>query len=51
MGIVSLGEQVLHISMAEIESVVEPDCAADDVRRKSVALIGIHRLVLAVTAG
>ena len=32
-----LGQEILDIPVAEIESVVEPDCVTDDVRRKSVA--------------
>jgi hypothetical protein len=50
MDIALLGGQVLYISMAEIESVVEPDCVADDVRRKWVALIGIHCPTLSISA-
>ena len=42
-----LGEQVFDIAMAEIEPVVEPDGITDDVGWKSVALIGIHQLILA----
>jgi len=41
------GEQVFDIAMAEIEPVVEPDGITDDVGWKSVALIGIHQLILA----
>jgi hypothetical protein len=28
--------------MAEIETIVEPDCVADDLRWESMALVGIH---------
>jgi hypothetical protein len=33
--------------VAQIESVVEPNCIGDNVRPESVALIGIHGLILA----
>ena len=33
--------------MSEVEAIVEPDCITDDVGWKSVALIGIHQLILA----
>jgi hypothetical protein len=49
-GDASFGEKVFYISMSEIESVVEPNCVADDVRREPVAFICIHWPILAVTA-
>jgi transposase-like protein len=42
----SLGQQVFNISMAQVESEVEPDCVGNDVWRKSVALICIHRRII-----
>jgi hypothetical protein len=44
----SLGEQVFDISVAEIESIVEPDSVADDVRRESVAFVCIHCLIVPI---
>ncbi len=44
------GEQVFYISMAEVESEVEPDRIGNDVRRKTVALVCIHLPSLAVLA-
>ncbi len=45
-----LGEEVFDIPMAQIESVVEPDCAADDVGWESVALICIYGPILSISA-
>jgi len=42
----SFGEQVFDISMAEIESMVEPNRVTDDVGRKSVTLISIHHQII-----
>jgi hypothetical protein len=42
----TLRKRFLNISMVEIESVVETDCVAYDVRRKSVKRIGIHGPIL-----
>ena len=39
-------EQIFDISVAQVESVVEPDGIADDVRWESVALVGVHGLIL-----
>jgi hypothetical protein len=33
----ALGKQVFNILMAQVESVVEPNCVTDDVGRESVA--------------
>ena len=44
------GEQVFYISMAEVESEVEPDRIGNDVRRKTVALVCIQLPSLAVLA-
>ena len=45
-GNASLGQKVFDISVAQIESIVEPDCIADDVRWKSVAFVGIHHQII-----
>jgi len=41
-GDASLGQQILDITMAQIESVVEPDCIADDIWWESVPFVSIH---------
>ena len=46
----SLGEKIFDITMAEVESVVEPDCVADDVGWQSVTLVSIHLPILSATA-
>jgi hypothetical protein len=35
-------------AMTEVESLVEPDGVADNIWRESVALVCIHRMILAV---
>jgi hypothetical protein len=42
----ALGEKIFYISVAEIESVVEPDSITDDVGWESMTLIGIHLPIL-----
>ena len=42
----SFNEEIFYIAVAEIESVVQPDCVADDVWRESVTLISIHEPIL-----
>ena len=37
-------------AVTEVESVVEPDGVADDVRWESVSFIGIHHLILSIPA-
>jgi len=49
-GYAALGEKILDISVAQIESVVQPDGIANDVRRESVALVSIHGSSLSVFA-
>ena len=44
----SFSEKVFNISMAQIETIVEPYSVADDIGRKSVALGCIHGLILAI---
>ena len=44
----SLGKKVFNITMAEVKSVVEPDCVGDDVRRESVTFICAHPLILTI---
>jgi hypothetical protein len=38
----ALRKQILNIAVAEVESVVEPDCLADDIWRESVPFVSIH---------
>jgi hypothetical protein len=35
-------EQIFDVSVAQIKTMVEPDGVADDIRRESVVLAGIH---------
>jgi hypothetical protein len=42
-------QKILDISMAEIESAVEPDSVGNNIWRKSVPLIGIHGAILAIS--
>jgi hypothetical protein len=49
-GDVSLGQEIFNISVAEVESVVEPDGIGDDVGWESVSLVCIHPSILSVTA-
>ena len=44
------GRQILDISMAEIESIVEPDGVRNDIWGESVSLISIHEPSLAILA-
>lgn len=39
----SLSQQVFNIAVAQVRSIVTPDSARNDIRRESVAFIGIHR--------
>ena len=36
------GQQVFDIPKAQVESMIQSDCVADDVGRKTVALLDIH---------
>jgi len=38
----SFGEKIFDITMAEVESVVQPDGVGNDIRRESVAFINSH---------
>ena len=46
----SFSEQVFDVSMAEIETVVEPDGVADDIWWESVAFINSHRPSLPISS-
>jgi hypothetical protein len=47
----SFSQRIFDVSMTTVEPEIEPDSIADDIRRESMALICIHRPILAVTAG
>jgi hypothetical protein len=38
----SFGKQIFDISVTEIETVLEPDSVADEIRWESMTLVGIH---------
>ena len=42
----ALSQEIFNISMAKIDSEMEPNGVADDIWRESVALIGIHIPIL-----
>ena len=44
----SLSQEILDITMAQVEAIVEPDGVASDVCRESVAPISIHRPILSI---
>ena len=43
----AFSQKIFDISVAQIESIVEPDCVTDDIGRESMALICAHGLILA----
>jgi hypothetical protein len=44
----SFGEQIFDVAVTEVESIIESGGVGDDVGWKPVALVSIHRLILAV---
>ena len=46
----SLGEKIFDITMAEVESIVQPDGVGDDVRREPATLVSIHASILSISA-
>ena len=46
----SSSQEIFYISMAQIESIVEPDCVGYDLWRESVAFVCIHHRILPITA-
>jgi hypothetical protein len=38
----AFSQEILDIAVTQIEAIVEPDCVADDIRRESLAFVGIH---------
>ena len=49
-GDASLRQEVFDISVAEVETIVEPDGIGDNIWRESVALVSIHRPILSTSA-
>jgi hypothetical protein len=45
----AFGENVFDISMAEIESIVEPDSIGNDIRREAMAFVCIHTMILSIS--
>jgi hypothetical protein len=45
----SLSEKIFYISVAEVESVVEPNCVGNYVGWESVAFICIHRRIVSIS--
>ena len=43
-------EEIFNITVAEIESIVEPDGVGNDIGRESVTLVSIHRPILPISA-
>ena len=46
----SLGQQVFNISVAQIESEIEPDGIGNDIWRETMTLIRIHPTILSIWA-
>lgn len=46
-GDTSFSQQIFNVSVAQAESVVEPDRVADDIQTELVALVCSHRTILA----
>ena len=42
----TFSEEIFNIAVAEIESIIEPDCVGNYIERESVALIGIPQPIL-----
>jgi hypothetical protein len=45
-----LCEQIFNIPVAELKSVVEPDCVENDIQRESMSFVGVHPSILPVLA-
>jgi hypothetical protein len=45
----SLGQEVYNVAVTKVETVVQPDCVADDIGWKSVTLVSIHEQILHMT--
>ena len=45
----SLSEQIFNITVAQVETIVEPNCIGNDIGRESMALVGIHGAIVAIS--
>ena len=43
-------EQIFHITVAQIEALVEPDSVGNYIGWESVAFVGVHGPILAISA-
>jgi hypothetical protein len=48
-GDASFSEEIFDIPMAEIETTIEPDSVRNDIGRKSVTFICIHRRIVSIS--
>jgi hypothetical protein len=46
----SLGEEILDITVAQVEFIVQPDCVGNDIWGKSVTFVCIHTPILSIWA-
>ena len=46
----SLSQEIFDITVAEIESIIEPDGVGNDIWGEPVTFIGIHRPILPISA-
>ena len=46
----SFSKKIFNVSVAEVESIIEPDGVGDDIGWESVTLIRIHPAILAIWA-
>jgi hypothetical protein len=47
-GNATFSEEIFDVAVTQFETIVEPDGIADDAGWESLALVGIHRLILAI---
>ena len=45
----AFGQKILDIPVAQVETIVEPNGIRNDIRRESVALVGIHEPSLSIS--
>jgi hypothetical protein len=45
-GDAAFSQEIFDIPVTQIETIVEPDCMGDDIRRESVALVCVHGPIL-----
>ena len=48
-GYAPFSEQVFNIPVAQVETVIQPDCVANNIGWESVAFVGVHAPILAIT--